>query len=174
MEINIPDFGVVLLVGASGSGKSSFARKHFLASEILSSDTARGWVCDDENSLDANQDAFDVLHFLLRKRLKNRRLTVIDATNVQEYARRSIVQIANEYHALTSAIVFNIDPHIAIERNKLRPDRQFGDHVVRNHTRDLRRSLPSMDRKEGIRYLHVLRSVEEVDQATITRAPPMA
>ncbi len=171
MELRIPDFGVVLLVGASGSGKSSFARKHFLPSEILSSDTARGWVCDDENSLDANNDAFEVLHFMLRKRLKNRRLTVIDATNVQEHARRALVQIANEYHALTSAIVFNIDPRICQERNALRPDRQFGEHVVRNHTRDLRRSLASMDRKEGIRYMHVLRSVEEVDSAQIVRDP---
>lgn len=171
VELKIPDFGVVLLVGASGSGKSSFARKHFLSSEILSSDTARGWVCDDENSLDANDDAFEVLHFMLRKRLKNRRLTVIDATNVQEHARRAIIKIANEYHALTSAIVFNLDPRICQERNALRPDRQFGDHVVRNHTRDLRRSLPTMDRKEGIRHMHVLRSVEEVDSVQILRQP---
>lgn len=171
MELKLPDFGLVLLVGASGSGKSSFARKHFLPSEVLSSDTARGWVCDDENSLDANEDAFDVLHHMLRKRLKNRRLTVVDATNVQEHARRPLIQIAKEYHALTSAIVFNIDSRICHDRNTQRPDRQFGEHVVRNHTRDLRRSLASMDRKEGIRYMHVLRTVDEIDSVEIVREP---
>jgi len=171
VELKIPDFGLVLLVGASGSGKSSFARKHFLPTEILSSDTCRGWVSDDESSLEATQDAFDVVHYLLAKRLKNRKLTVIDATNVQKFGRKPLLDIAAQYHALTTAIVFNIDAQICHERNKLRPDRQFGEHVVRNHTKDLRHSLRSMDREEGIRTMHVLRNVEEIDAATIVREP---
>jgi len=169
VELKVPDFGMILLVGASGCGKSSFARKHFLPTEILSSDTCRGWVSDDETSLDATDDAFKILHELLRIRLKNRKLTVIDATNVQAHARKALIRIAGEYHALTSAIVFNIDERICQERNKLRPDRQFGEHVVRNHTKDMRRSLRTMDREEGIRNLHVLRTVEEIDAAEIVR-----
>lgn len=171
MELKIPDFGLVLLVGASGCGKSSFARKHFLPTEVLSSDTCRGWVADDEASLDATDDAFDILHYLLRIRLRNRRFCVVDATNVQEHARKALLKIANEYHALTTAIVFNIDERICQDRNKLRPDRQFGEHVVRNHTKAMRRSLRSMDTKEGIRYMHVLRSVEEIDSVEIVREP---
>ena len=58
-----------MLVGASGSGKSTFARKHFLPTEVISSDFCRGLVADDENDQAATDDAFEVLHFIARKRL---------------------------------------------------------------------------------------------------------
>lgn len=83
MQITIPELSLVVLVGASGSGKSTFARKHFKPTEILSSDFYRGIVADDENDQSATQDAFDVLHYVLRKRLTAGRLTVVDATNVR-------------------------------------------------------------------------------------------
>lgn len=38
MNISIPDFSLVVLIGASGSGKSTFAHTHFKQTEILSSD----------------------------------------------------------------------------------------------------------------------------------------
>ena len=80
MKIEIPEFALVLLIGASGSGKSTFARKHFLPTEIVSSDICRGLVSDNENSQDATADAFELLHATLAIRLKRRKLTVVDAT----------------------------------------------------------------------------------------------
>ena len=50
MEIKIPELSLVVLIGISGSGKSSFAKKHFKRTEILSSDECRALVSDDENS----------------------------------------------------------------------------------------------------------------------------
>ena len=50
MTLTIPELSFVVLVGVSGSGKSTFARKHFQTTEILSSDYCRGLVADDENS----------------------------------------------------------------------------------------------------------------------------
>ena len=47
MKIEIPEFALVLLIGASGTGKSNFAAKHFLPTETISSDRMRGWVADD-------------------------------------------------------------------------------------------------------------------------------
>src|SRR5690606_13750793 len=97
---------LVVLIGPSGAGKSTFARQHFLATEVLSSDACRGLVSDDENSQAATKDAFEVLHFIAAKRLAAGRLTVIDATNVQPESRQSLVALAREYHTLPVAIVF--------------------------------------------------------------------
>src|SRR5207247_375994 len=83
MNLVIPEFSLVLLIGASGSGKSTFARKHFLATEIVSSDVCRGLVSDDEDSQEATGDAFTLLQATVELRLKRRKLTVVDATNVR-------------------------------------------------------------------------------------------
>ena len=88
MTLQIPELSLVVLVGASGSGKSTFARKHFRPTEIVSSDFCRGLVSDDENDQSATNDAFEVLHFIVAKRLAAGRLTVVDATNVQSLFQR--------------------------------------------------------------------------------------
>jgi protein phosphatase len=166
--IQIPEFALVLLVGASGTGKSTFAAKHFKPTEVVSSDRARGWVADDENDQAATPDAFDLVHAVIEKRLKNRRFTVVDATNVQPEARKSLIALARRWHALVVAIVFNLPEGLAVERNRARPDRQFGGHVVRGQMNALRRSMRGMER-EGIRYLHILRSPEQVEAVSIER-----
>jgi protein phosphatase len=168
MKISIPETSLVVLVGASGSGKSMFARKHFAPTEIISSDTCRGLVSDDESSLDATDDAFDVVHFLVRKRLARQRLTVVDATNVQVGARRPLLAIAREQDCMAVAIVLDLPPRLCHERNQLRADRQFGFHVVRQHASQLRQSLRDL-RREGFRYVTVLDSVEAIEQATVER-----
>lgn len=168
MKIEIPEFALVLLGGASGSGKSSFAAKHFLPTEVVSSDRMRGWVADDENDQSATGDAFDVLRYVVEKRLKGRRFTVIDATNVQPESRKGLIALAKKWHALAVAIVFDLPEAIAVERNAVRPDRQFGAGPVRRHVQALKRSLGGMNR-EGIRYVHRLRSVEDVDAVEIVR-----
>jgi protein phosphatase len=108
MNICIPRLSFVILVGPSGSGKSTFARKHFLPKEVLSSDACRGMVCNDENDQAATNEAFDLLHYIARKRLTLGHLTVADATNVQSEARKPLVQLARELHCLPIAIVFNL------------------------------------------------------------------
>lgn len=167
MKLTLPELSLIVLIGASGSGKSSFAKKHFLPGEILSSDSFRGLVSNDETSLEATGDAFDALHHVLRIRLKRGLLTVIDATNVQREARQPLLDIAKEFHVFSVAIVLNMPDELCLKRNKLRPDRQFGPHVVRNHNRDLRRSLKFLTK--DFRYVYVLDSPEEVETATIER-----
>jgi len=170
MQLTIPELALVVLVGASGSGKSTFARAHFKPTEILSSDACRGWVSDDETEQAATKDAFDVLHFIARKRLARGNLTVIDATNVQAEARKPLVALARDYHVLPVAIVLNVPERVSQERNRGRADRDFGTHVVRRQTQDLRRSIGNLKR-EGFRYVFVLNSPEEVAAATIERQP---
>jgi protein phosphatase len=168
MRIVIPDFCLVALIGASGSGKSTFARRNFKPTEVISSDACRGMVEDDENSLDATADAFALLHVIAETRLKRRKIVVIDATNVRQEDRAQLVRIAKKFHALAVAIVLNPGEDICHERNKTRPDRQYGPHVVRNHMASLRRNIRRVD-KEGFRYVHELRSVEEIDGVEIVR-----
>lgn len=170
MTFTIPDFCVVLLVGPSGCGKSSFAAKHFLPSEVLSSDWCRTAVSDDETAQHATSDAFELLHYMLRMRLKNRKLCVIDATNVQSNSRKEIVKIAHSYHALTYAIVFSLPDSVCYERNQNRANREFGAHVIRRQSQELRRSAPLMQ-KEGIRNQFWLKSIEDVDSLEVVRHP---
>jgi protein phosphatase len=170
MTLTLPELSLVVLVGVSGSGKSTFARRHFKATEILSSDVCRGLVSDDENNQAATKDAFDVLHFIARKRLAAGKLTVVDATNVQPEARKPLVAIAREFHCLPVAIVLDLPERVAHERNEARPDRSFGPHVIRQQAGQLHRSLRGLER-EGFRHVHVLRSLEQVETARIERQP---
>src|SRR4029077_20059893 len=123
--------------------------------EILSSDYCRGLVSDDENNQAASKDAFEVLHFIAAKRLAAGRLTVVDATNVQPEARQPLVALARRYHCLPVAIVLNLPEKVCHERNRLRDERDFGPHVVRQQHAQLRRSLRGLA-KEGFRHVFVL------------------
>ena len=170
MKITLPELSLIVLIGASGSGKSTFARKHFKSTEVLSSDFCRGLVSDDENDQSASDAAFDVLHYIAAKRLAAGRLTVVDATNVSPESRKPLVALARQYHVIPVAVVFNLPEALSHERNQMRADRQFGPHVVRRHVQQIRRSLSNLNR-EGFRHIFTMRTPEEVEAAEIERQP---
>jgi len=170
MKIVIPELSLVVLIGPSGAGKTTFARKHFRPTEVLASDYFRGLVCDDETEQAASKDAFETLHLIAAKRMQNRRLTVIDATNVQPEARKPLIELSRKYHYLTTAIVFDLPADLCHARNQQRPDRTFGPHVVRGHVQQMHRSLRNLGR-EGFRDIHVLGSAEDVERVVIERRP---
>jgi polynucleotide kinase-phosphatase len=170
VPISIPDFAFVVLIGASGSGKSTFAARAFLATEIISSDRCRALVSDDETDQTVTAEAFELVHAIAAKRLAQRRLTVIDATSVRAEDRRSLVELARRYHALPVAIVFDIPEELCLARNRARADRRIPDRVVRDQVRLLRRSLRGLER-EGFRGVHILRSEAEVGAAEVLREP---
>lgn len=168
MKLTIPELSLVILIGASGSGKSTFARKHFKATEVLSSDFCRGLVSDDENDQEATKDAFEVLHFVAVKRLAAGKMTVIDATNVQSEARKPLLALAHEFHCFPVAIVFDLPEKLCQERNQHRLDRDFGPHVVRQQRSQLHRSLRFL-RNEGFHQTYVLTSPEQIEEVEIER-----
>jgi protein phosphatase len=170
VTLTIPELSLVVLIGPSGCGKSTFARKHFKPTEVLSSDFCRGLVSDDENDQSATKVAFEVLHFVASKRLAAGKLTVVDATNVQPEARKPLVALARQFHVIPAAIALNLPERVCVERNKARPDRTFGPHVVRNQCQDLRRSLRNLER-EGFRHVHILNTPENVESAVLERQP---
>src|SRR5687767_11589698 len=146
MRIEVPDLALVVLIGPSGCGKSTFARTHFKPTESLSSDFFRGLVSDDENDQSATGDAFAALHYVAAKRLARGRLTVIDATNVQPEARKPLIDLARRFHVLPVAIVLDLPERLCQDRNRERPDRQFGPHVIRHQLTQLRKSLRGLER----------------------------
>jgi len=170
MKLTIPELSLVVLIGASGSGKSTFALQHFRSTEVLSSDFCRGLVSDDENNQSVSGDAFEVLYLIAAKRLAAGRLTVIDATNVQPEDRKKLLILAREYHCFSVAIALNLPEQVCHERNQQRSNRQFGRHVVSRQTQLMKRSLRHLE-KEGFRYVYILNSLEDIATVEIHRQP---
>jgi predicted kinase len=168
VRLAIPRRALVVLIGPAGSGKSTFAKKHFRATEILSSDFCRGLVADDESDQSASKDAFEVLYFIAAKRLKLGRLTVIDATNVQRSARKSLLTLARKYRVPAVAIVLDLPERLCIKRDRARPDRKVGGTVVKKQALDLRKSSSTLE-DEGFRQIYTLRSPQEIDSVVIKR-----
>ncbi|WP_434299448.1 polynucleotide kinase-phosphatase [Corallococcus exiguus] len=169
MNIHIPELSLVVLIGPSGSGKSTFARRHFKPTEVLSSDTYRGVVSDDENNQEATKDAFETLRFVAAKRLARGLLTVVDATNVQPESRKAFVELAREYHVLPVALVLDVPERTCIERNQQRPDRAASFRFVRNQVSQMHRSMRGLER-EGFRHLHVLKP-DAIERVVLERQP---
>jgi protein phosphatase len=168
MTIPIPELALVLLIGPSGCGKSTFARRHFKATEVLSSDFFRAILADDDTDQTVSADAFELLHLVCAKRLAAGRLTVIDATNVRRESRQPFVEMARKYHVQMTAVAFDFPAELCHARNQLRPDRTFGPHVTRRQVDDLKRSLRQLE-SEGFRRVFVLKSEEEVNAAEFKR-----
>ena len=168
IRLSIPDLSLVVLIGVSSAGKSTFAREHFLSTEVLSADFFRALVADDENSLEATDDAFAALHFVAARRLARGLLTVVDATNVQPEARKPLVELAKRYHAQPVAIVFDLPQAICKERAAVRTDRDLPPHVIPRQHRQLRRGLKGLKR-EGLRRIFTLRSPADVARVETVR-----
>ncbi len=141
MRMEIPKLCVVAMMGASGSGKSTFAQKYFKSTEVLSSDYFRGLVSDDENDQGASKATFYALFYIAGKRLEANKLVVVDATNVQQSARADIVSLAKRFDVLPIAIVLNTPEQVCVERNRTRPDRELREHVVKRQCMELKKSL---------------------------------
>ncbi|MEV4455972.1 polynucleotide kinase-phosphatase [Microbispora sp. NPDC049633] len=165
-EVSVPELSLVVLVGISGSGKSTFAARHFAPTQVVSSDFCRGLVADDENDQTATPEAFDLLHHIVGIRLRRGLLTVVDATNVQWEARKKLIELARSHDVLADAIVLDVPEEVARARNADRPDRAFGPHVITRQRKELRRSLGKIT-KDGFRRVHVLRG-DEIDDVTVT------
>ncbi len=144
----VPELALVLLIGVSGSGKSTFARRQFAETEVVSSDHCRALVSDDEHDQSATRAAFAVLHTIVERRLELGRFTVVDATNVQEWARRPLLAMARRFHVPAHAIVFDIPLETCVARNQRRQADAVPEAVLAEQGRHLRESLPRL-RREG-------------------------
>ena len=164
--ISVPADALILLVGIAASGKSTFARAHFAPTEVLSSDRLRAMITDDASAKGATDDAFDLLHRILAMRLRRGRLTVVDATNVEDWARAELIAVARRHRRPSVAIVLDLPLAIALERNATRAAPRPPPAALRRQQRWLQDSLGSLA-DEGFAAVHRLRSAEEIDGARI-------
>lgn len=171
-EIIIADPSLVVLIGAAGSGKSTFASRHFTPDEILSSDRYRALVSGDEANQGATRAAFRRLHAELARRLAAGQTTVIDATSVEASARRPLLSAAAAAGVPATAIVLDLSSATVLARNATRRPRVVDEAVVRHHLARLRAALDGPDAalwREGFREVIVLGDPAEIDRVTIRR-----
>jgi protein phosphatase len=171
--IELPADALVVLIGASGAGKTTFATRSFRPTEILSSDAFRAIVADDEADQGATQAAFELLHLAARRRLERGRLTVVDATNVSRRARAALVAVARSAGRPVIAVVLDFSADLCRVRNAARAGRSVGDAVIDRQRAELGRSLaaPRGLAAEGFDGVHRFADPVEFDGATIVRLP---
>ena len=168
-HITLPPEALVLLIGVAASGKSTFARRWFRPTEVLSSDQMRAMIADHPAAQGATDDAFDLLHRLLAMRLRRGRLTVVDATNVEDWARDELVTVARRHRRPAVAIVLDVPLQVALERNATRPAPRPPPAAIRRQHRWLTGSLATLD-GEGFAAVHHLASVADIDAAQVERS----
>ena len=163
--ISLPSDALVMLVGIAASGKSTFAARWFAPTAVLSSDRMRAMITDDPSAQGATDDAFDLLHRILEMRLRRGRLSVVDATNVEDWARAQLLDLARRHRRPAVAIVLDVPLAVALERNALRASPRPPPAALRRQHGWLRSSLPSLA-DEGFAAVHILRS-DEIDGVRI-------
>jgi protein phosphatase len=148
-----PNDALVVLVGASGSGKSTWAVARFEPHEVLSSDAFRAMVAGDAADQSATDDAFRLLHAAGRARLRRGLLTVVDATNLTKAARSSLLELAREAGRPAVAVIFDVPLERCLAQNARRPDRRVPEAVVRGHVRQLAAARTALA-EEGFAAIH--------------------
>jgi protein phosphatase len=173
VNLQIPGDAMVVLIGPSGAGKSTFAARHFTATEILSSDAMRAIVADDPNDQSATEAAFELLHTALALRLARHRLSVVDATNVERWARAGLLAIARRHRRPAIALVFALPIDISLERNAGRVNRRVPPASIRRQHRFMTASLDTLA-EEGFSTVYRLHDAASAENARIQRMPPGA
>jgi predicted kinase len=168
--LDLPPEALVVLIGAAGSGKSTLAARHFSSAEVLASDDYRGAVSGDAGDQSVTDEAFGRLHASLERRMAAGELTVIDATNVQGWARRRLLAGAARHGRPTVALVLALPLEISLARNGARTDRRVPPSAVRRQDRFLRASLPNLG-EEGYEAVAVLTDPDQVERLEVRRIP---
>jgi protein phosphatase len=113
--------GLVVCIGVAGCGKSSWSARHFQATQVVCLDTLRGVACDDVTNQDATPDAVAIQDAILHIRLRQLRLTVSDATNVEPKARVNLLAIAEQHNVQAHAVLFDVPVQVCQQRQAKRP-----------------------------------------------------
>jgi predicted kinase len=167
--ITVPDPSLVLLVGAAGAGKTTFAARHFAPDEVLSSDAYRALLSGDEGNQKVSRVAFSILHRDLERRLAAGQLTVVDATNVDPRNRRELIGRAHSAGLPVVALVLHLDPVIVLARNATRA-RQVDEAVVRSQLERVRTTVgEGVLAGEGCTTVWIGRTPEAIDGVRIQR-----
>ena len=167
--IAVPEPSLVVLVGAAGSGKSTFAGRWFSSDEVLSSDRLRGILTGDESDQRASRTAFSIIHREVGRRLTAGRLVVVDATSAKRTSRRPLTVLAARARVPSIAIVFALPAAVVLERNAARTERVVAPEIVEGHLALVARLDAPTLLAEGFAAAHILRSDGDVAAAVVAR-----
>jgi len=163
-RISIRRKTLLVLCGTAGCGKSTFAARRFLPTQVVSSDACRAMICDDETNQYVNGKTFDLFHYIIDLRLQLRRFTVADSTALRPFARRRLLEQAHRCGYSACLLIFNVSLETCLERDSQRP-RSVGKRVVQNQFELLQKALIEAP-NEGWDELYVL-DESEVEVAEI-------
>ena len=163
----LPRRSLLVLCGATGSGKSTFAAQRFPATSIVSSDSCRALICDDAASQAFNKDTFDLFYYILRKRMANGFFCVADSTALQAFARKELRSLSRQYGYYGCLLLFMTPLEVCIQRNQQRA-RQVEQSVVRYHVNLLSQVLEEAP-GEGWEKIQLVRG-EERDLSIVVGA----
>ncbi|HEY7126829.1 MAG TPA: AAA family ATPase [Ktedonobacterales bacterium] len=164
-QIRLPLGALVVLVGSAGSGKSTWATRHFSPTQIVSSDACRGMIADDESDQTVSRDAFRLLYFILGERMRRGLLTVVDSTALQPSARSELLKIAAQHGRPAVALVFAMPADLTAQWNASR-ERRVPDDVLERHRKNLELSLKHLP-TESFQALYLFRSPEDLEHAKV-------
>lgn len=171
-RLTIPNPSLVVLCGPAGSGKSTFARRRFRETAIVSSDRCRAMISDDEGNIRVSPEAFELLYFIIERRLRHRRLTVADSTALRREARRELLNLARQHNVPAVLIVFDVSEERAQTLNARRRGRRVGRPVIREQWERLQEALRTVE-EEGFDQVYIL-GEDEVGTAQAVMQPAAA
>ncbi len=164
MVLHIPDPSLVVLCGPAGSGKTTFARRHFPETAVVSSDRCRAMIADDESNIRVSRDAFELFHRIIETRLRHRRLTVADSTALQPDARKALRQIARRWEVPSIAVLFDVPEGTCLQWDRRR-SRRVGRPVIQRQRERFQQTLRSVP-DEGFDQVVIL-GEEELDRTRV-------
>ncbi|MER5973300.1 ATP-binding protein [Streptomyces sp. NPDC002055] len=152
VDTTIPEPSVVCLMGAAGSGKSTWAST-WPDTQVLELDHFRALVSDEPGCQEATADAVFALQAVLEARLARRKMTVIDSTNTEAAVRTGLVQTARRHGVPAVALLVSTPASVCVERQADRsPDRAVPEDVVRRQHAEVVAAFPGL-RDEGFQHV---------------------
>ena len=159
-----------VLVGAAGSGKSTWAAERFARGEIVSSDALRAAVGTGEADLDASRDAFAMLDLVIAARLRRGLTTVVDSLGLDVERRRGYLAAARTAGMPAVAVLFDTDPELCRARNRER-DRPVPAPALTAQLRRARAAATELDTEGWDRVERIAGRMSEPGPVPATPAP---
>jgi alkanesulfonate monooxygenase SsuD/methylene tetrahydromethanopterin reductase-like flavin-dependent oxidoreductase (luciferase family)/predicted kinase len=161
--VPLPDPALVVLVGAAGSGKSTWALDRYRRAEVVSSDDLRGIVGSGPADLDASADAFDLLERIVAARLTRGLTTVVDTLGLDADRRIAWRDAARAVGLATAVVLFDTPGDECRRRNAAR-DRPVPATVL---AEQVRRAAAVRDllAQEGWDHTEVVLPSADIDSA---------
>jgi predicted kinase len=161
---DIPDPALVVLCGASGSGKSTIAT--YWPGQVVSSDALRELIGAGQDRED-HREVFDLLHRIVAMRLRRDLRTVVDATNTAQWHRGPLLALAAAHQVPAYAVVCWPTLVTCLQRNAHRAEGRVPENVVRSQYEQLTEQMPS--RAEGFAQVIITGAADWLQQVKVTK-----